>query len=621
MAIEGEDKDHWLDFSLGIGGFAEVGVVTTPVADKRKIHVHVPPGKLIPIVFLPGIMGSNLRLSKARQQQLKRSDNIAWRPDDAGDGWSRRNDEPADRQMRLDSDEVEVDRYEVTDNGPAGYDATGDQTVSSDKRHGNVPDNLGNISKLLINDPKADPNHPLAANRQSFTAAQKARARGWSEVMFSAYGDIIQRMETQLNDMLRGQGAEVRLSPIWAAPGNRFGTMRRDRAAVRDIGAAAPAMRDPSTFGATGAPPLTAADIKKIGNCWYPVHAFGYNWLKSNGEEAKALAPKIDKLIKTYNDNGFDCPGVILVTHSMGGILARALIHPDYGNIKDKVLGIVHGVMPTTGAAAAYKRMRAGFEGGGIKADIIQGVLGDDGAKVTAVLANAQGGLELLPAAAYGTQWLRVQDQGGKFLAQWPQGNAVDEIYTAGPHQWWRLINPAWIDPAGQIDKPPNKGGKTEEQIGPKATMERVKEAMKFANTIQNTFHERTYAHYGHDPEHLAWNEVSWRVVDGDAAKAGDPANWTPVPGEKGDNKTGLLKVRGNHGVELILKLQPPVAAADGTVPVERSASKVKAKVKFIQRGYDHQDSYKSPDSGASTLYGIVRIANEFDPPWWDRKD
>lgn len=611
MAVQGEEKDIWLDFSLGIGGFADVAVATTPVADKRKVHVRVPPGKLIPIVFLPGIMGSNLRLSKARQALLKRSDNIAWRPDDAVDGWNRRNAEPADRQMRLDPDEVEVDRYEVTDDGTGRFDATGDATVSSDKRHNNVPDDLGRVGKLLIDDPKADPNHPLANNRLSFTAAQKARARGWSEVMFKAYGDIIKRMEYQLNDMLRGHGANAKLSPIWTPAGNHPGPVRSERAV----------MRDPSAFGATGAAALTEAEIKRIGNCWYPVHAFGYNWLKSNGEEAKSLAPKIEKLIQTYNENGFHCPGVILVTHSMGGILARALIHPDYGNIKSKVLGIVHGVMPTTGAAAAYKRMRAGFEGGGIEDNIIQGVLGDDGAKVTAVLANAQGGLELLPTAAYGMQWLHVQDQNGNFLARLPQGDAADEIYALGPQKWWRLINPEWIDPARQLGKPLQEGGKTKEQIGPKATMRRVINAMKFANAIENTFHERTYAHYGNDPEHRAWNEVSWRVVDGDAAKAGDPANWTLVPGEKGDNKKGLLKVRGSYGVELTLKLQPPLAAADGTVPVERSASKVKAKVKFTQRGYDHQDSYKNLDAGASTLYGIVRIANDFDPPWWDKKD
>lgn len=614
MTVPGKEEDIWLDFSLGIGGFADVAVTTTPVADKRKIRVRVPPGKIIPIVFLPGIMGSNLRLSKARQQQLKRSDNIAWRPDDSGDVLGRMHDSAAERQMRLDPDEVEVDRYEVTDNGHSHFDATGDATVSSDKRHGNVPDDLGRVGKLLVDDPVADPNHPLASNRQSFTAAQKARARGWSEVMFSAYGDIIKRMENQLNDMLRGHGANARLSPVWTpAGGNHAVPMRRDRAA----------MQNPSVFGATGAPALTEADIRKIGNCWYPVHAFGYNWLKSNGEEAKSLAPKIDKLVQTYKENGFDCPGVILVTHSMGGILARALIHPDYGNIKSKVLGVVHGVMPTTGAAAAYKRMRAGFEGvaANVVATVTQDLLGNDGAKVTAVLANAQGGLELLPAAAYGTEWLHVQDQNGKFLARLPQGNAVDEIYTQGPQKWWRLINPEWIDPAGQATMPTNKGGKSERLIGLEATMKRAKEAMRFANAIENTFHERTYAHYGNDPDHPAWNEVSWRVIDGDAAKAGDPANWTMVPGEKGDSKTGLLKVRGSYGTELILKLQPPLAAADGTVPVERSASKVKAKVKFVQRGYDHQNSYTNPDADASTLYSIVRIANEFDPPWWDKKD
>ncbi len=75
MAVQGEEEDAWLDFSLGMGGFADVAVVTTPVADKRKVHVRVPPGKLIPIVFLPGIMGSNLRMSRDRQKLTDRSDN------------------------------------------------------------------------------------------------------------------------------------------------------------------------------------------------------------------------------------------------------------------------------------------------------------------------------------------------------------------------------------------------------------------------------------------------------------------------------------------------------------------------------------------------------------------
>lgn len=604
MAVQGEDEDAWLDFSLGMGGFADVAVATTPVADKRKVHVRVPPGKLIPVIFLPGIMGSNLRLSRDRQTQLKRSDNLSWGPDKTGDALARRNASPAERQMRLDPDEVEVDRYKVTDNGAERFDATGNETISSDQRHNNVPDDLGDIGKLLVSDPKVDPQHPLASNRQSFTAAQKARARGWSEVMFGSYGDIIKRMEQQLNNMLQGAGENMKVSASWSNKDNPEALVGRP----------------PSSFGGQSGEPLKEDELKKIGDCWYPVHAFGYNWLKSNGDEAKALAPKIDKLVETYSENGFNCPGVILVTHSMGGILARALLRTKHSKLKSKVLGIVHGVMPTTGAAAAYKRMRAGFEGGSllnVKANIIQGVLGDNGAEVTAVLANAQGGLELLPAAAYGTQWLQVQDQSGKVLATLPQENSVDEIYTLGSRRWWRLINPDWIDPAEQIKMSPKKGGKTKEQIGPEATAERIKEAMRFANAIQDTFHDCTYAHYGSDPDQPAWNEVVWRVVDGDPAAAGPPSTWTLIS----DDGIGRLRVQGAYGVELQLKLQSPDTAADGTVPVQRSADKVQARIKFVQTGYDHQGSFMNRGAIAATLYGIARIANAYDPAWWAKKD
>ncbi|HEX7864854.1 MAG TPA: hypothetical protein VF555_07880 [Variovorax sp.] len=619
MAVQGEEEDTWLDFSLGLDGFAEVTAVTTPLDDKRKIRVRVPPGKLIPIVFLPGIMGSNLRLSRERQALLKRINNLSWWPDKKGDAFWRRNASAAARQLRLDPDEVEVDRYKVTDEKIANkrrrrFDATGDVTISSDKRHDNVPDDLGDVSKLLITDPKADPTHPLASNRQCFTAAQKARARGWSEVMFDAYGDILKLMESQLNDMLRRVDKKYVISPAWLDKDNPEALVGRP----------------PSSFGVHGAQPLSEDDIRKIGECWYPVHAFGYNWLRSNGVEAPLLAEKIGLLIDTYNENGFNCPGVIIVTHSMGGILARAMMHPKYGNIRHKILGVVHGVMPTTGAAAAYKRMRAGFEGSSkpwwdvganVVGGITQSLLGDNGQQVTAVLANAQGGLELLPAAAYGTQWLHLQDDNGKFLAKWPQGDAVSEIYTLNRDKWWRLINPDWIDPAKQVNMRPGKGGKTKEQIGPKATMDRIREAMHFANAIQNTFHEKTYAHYGSDPRQPAWNELVWRVVAGDPAVAGDPLAWTLLPGDKGDNGEGTLRVRGDGDEILKLRLQPPMTPSDGTVPVERSANKVRAKVKFVQTGYDHQKSYKDPGAAAATLYSIVRIAADYDPAWWAKKE
>lgn len=112
-----------------------------------------------------------------------------------------------------------------------------------------------------------------------------------------------------------------------------------------------------------------------------------------------------------------------------------------------------------------------------------------------------------------------------------------------------------------------------------------------------------------------------WRVVDGDAAAAGNPLMWTPVEGEKGDDATGSLRVKGANGVALQLRLQPPDTAADGTVPVQRSADKVQARIKFVQTGYDHQGSYENSGAIASTLYGIVRIANAYDPAWWAKKE
>ncbi|WP_418116085.1 hypothetical protein ABL840_32245 [Variovorax sp. NFACC27] len=124
----------------------------------------------------------------------------------------------------------------------------------------------------------------------------------------------------------------------------------------------------------------------------------------------------------------------------------------------------------------------------------------------------------------------------------------MSEIYTLDRDKWWRLINPEWIDPAGQLNLPKAKGGKSKAQIGLKATMTRIEDAMRFADAIRDTFHPRTYAHYGSDPGQPAWNDLVWRVVDGDPVIAGDPLTWTLLPGNQGDNGEGSLRVKGDRG-------------------------------------------------------------------------
>jgi hypothetical protein len=105
----------------------------------------------------------------------------------------------------------------------------------------------------------------------------------------------------------------------------------------------------------------------------------------------------------------------------MGGVLARALIHPNYGNLLNdetvKVLGIYHSAMPTLGAAAAYRRTRFGFlEKEGTTAEYFAEIIAIDGQHATAILANTPGPLELMPATGYGKNWLKVVDGCGRTI-------------------------------------------------------------------------------------------------------------------------------------------------------------------------------------------------------------
>ena len=118
------------------------------------------------------------------------------------------------------------------------------------------------------------------------------------------------------------------------------------------------------------------------------------------------------------------CKQVIVVTHSMGGLVARWAVEKE--GAKDKVLGVVHGVQPATGAAAAYWRMKAGFERtkrfGFEFPNPAAWVLGTNGEEVTALLGWMPGGLQLLPGPDYtdnagSKKWLRLCDHEGKELA------------------------------------------------------------------------------------------------------------------------------------------------------------------------------------------------------------
>ena len=291
----------------------------TPTTMDTEQQCSFAPERVIPVIFLPGIMGSNLRMSAARQTQLRQKNNIAWRPDNKFTWALPMKDKDADiRQLQLDPGATVVDVYDPKTN------PTGNAKEDADDRHDNVSATAD--TPLLRQDPVT------AKPRKS--ANQKARERGWSEVMFSSYGDLLNHLERRLN---------------LAFIDNKLNSGWRDVIGV-----------DPTKWQAADKSTLTPLgedELKQtMTNCHYPVHALGYNWLQSNGVAAKELAGRINALMDDYTKKKFKCEKVIIVTHSMGGLVGRALCHPDYGNLQDKILGIVHGVMPAIGAAAAYRR-------------------------------------------------------------------------------------------------------------------------------------------------------------------------------------------------------------------------------------------------------------------------
>lgn len=232
----------------------------------------------------------------------------------------------------------------------------------------------------------------------------------------------------------------------------------------------------------------------------FPVHAFGYNWTASNDLAGEELAHEIAAIIQRYKDKQRKCEKVILVTHSMGGLVARSAIN--LHGAKDRVLGVIHGVQPATGSPAAYWRMKAGFErphtipdiefmqwfknplkmlkhklgrmvqqgvslselpfGAVLDAtiplpdmkvgmgNITAWVLGSDGEEVTALLGNMPGGLQLLPNKQYKNndgweRWLELVDAEGERKA-FPVSDPYKEIYQE-KEKYYRLVNPRWLDP------------------------------------------------------------------------------------------------------------------------------------------------------------------------------
>lgn len=530
----------------------------SPEEHTTRATCIVPPDHAVPVFFIPGIMGSNLKFKKPFDW-LK--SNIAWRPDNTKyTAWTFANLSPARRRKVLDPDNTELDDS------------------------GDIPNSILHIFKNV------PPN--VQANWKS-----EFKRRGWGSVMLSSYSEILFHLERNMNTIYAhtqsasDDGNEV--AAYWQK--NILGV----QSTVDSEG------KSKHPWGELkGHETLSQDDLKeKIGDkYWFPVHAAGYNWLQSNEVAGKDIAERIRNAIRNYQDLGFVCEKAIIVTHSMGGLAARAACHADMGNLADIVAGVVHGEQPAIGAAAAYKRMHAGFEARWWNiVDILTArALGWSGKEVTAVLSNAPGGLELLPTKRYPARWLKVKT-GDMNDLELPVTNPYKEIY-AERDEWWRLMNPEWISPRTPTPPPKELDGIWTDYI------KRLGIAERFHDNLADYYHPVTHAHYGADSNHKAWTTFAWKKNQYAHMQEEPPLGIAPP---MGDDALGTIRYESVGGL-VEYHMSPPDEKGDGTVP-EISGADSASKAKFAAKmtGYDHQSSYANKSVKDVTTYSVARIAKD----------
>ena len=529
----------------GADGSVTGSTFLSPTEDKTRGLMCVRPTTVVPVIFVPGIMGSNLRDAKTKESVWNTNSSVAILMQ-----WIFRSAKA--RQSKLAADGAELD-----DRG-AWY---GKSATVSDEATG--------------------------------------KRRGQGSTSHAFYGDFVRWLDDELNAEHKGKKTKHGLAADhveFPSPWQSF----------------VDGEHKDETWGAQK--PFQTLSAKDSHNAWNnffcPVHVQGYNWLKSNGDAGKALAKQIQEIIDYWNHQtvcGYRCEQVILVSHSMGGLVTRAAVHPEFGNVADKVLGIVHGEQPANGAAAAYHHCRSGYGG-------VSGlVLGRNAAQVTAVFANSPGAMELLPNHQYNDnggrngpnerRWLKVK-QGVKTdpVMQLPESNPYKEIYLQ-KDAWWRLVDPNLIDPAEKQKK--DAWVKFSANIGI---------VQKFHQTLGTYYHSKTYVHYGADAEkHAAYGDLLWQ---GESGVNLSQAELLELPRTQGSNpvritsptfrQTQRLDIIDPYSVGYPQSGDETVPACSGEAPYVQGGESVQQS--FRLTGFEHQAAYNNADVRLCTLYSIGKL-------------
>ncbi|WP_409285379.1 esterase/lipase family protein [Pseudomonas protegens] len=530
----------------------------TPADDQRDKVLLVKQLAPIPVIFIPGIMGTNLRNKKTKAR--------VWRPPNAGGFsgvlealgavlvWVFRG--PKRRQELLKAEDVEVDDLGAIDLGASGL------------------------------------------------SEEAARSRGWGKVHCMGYGPFMALMETRLDSIVSQQeiqgwwGEESQRSP--AEYGEELGKVDA----------------------------LDEKQLLQAGKYQFDIWCAGYNWLQSNRQSAQDVRDYIENTVLSfYRQRGgisseqAEQMKVILVTHSMGGLVSRTLTQVQG---YQRVLGVVHGVQPAVGSSAIYHHMRCGYEGA------VRLILGANAGEVTSVVGNSPGALELLPTAEYrqGKPWLFLCDAQGQVIRDvdesrraYPQNkDPYGEIYKSSA--WYGLVpeqNSKYLDISSELDK-------QNSILSPRAMFNKLIDVVEEFHIELSTagYHSETYAHYAADnsPERHSWRDIIWQGEPGPLERPGSTFK---------DDERGSYNSWFRRGLPYIVPTlgswseqgdEASGSGGDGTVPTDSGQTPGQNNIRASfrhgnkgrgsynsEQGYEHADSYNDKRAQWAAFYGVIKIA------------
>ncbi|EMH4162931.1 hypothetical protein RJ498_002193 [Pluralibacter gergoviae] len=466
---------------------------------KERNYVAVclkPADKVIPVIFLPGVMGSNLKNEDGEVWQFSAPSLKKWPFANA-----------KKRKMLLDPKTTTVD-----DGGE------------------------------ILND---------GADGKKFPSR---RARGWGSAFYKSYGEALDRLQYLLSDddiLLDNYFREAQLQTAR----QRFTGVRIGNEPEQQV--------------------LTEEEVAHGHLFLFPLHVFGYNWLQSNADSAMLLGTYIRKVLSEYHGR-LAVNKVILVTHSMGGLVARH--YSENMNGQENILGIVHGVMPDLGSPAAYRRMKTGERG------VTGMIIGDSAEKLMPVLAQSPGPLQLLPGKSYGPGWLKIE--GDNPPISLPVADPYEEIYL-NKADWWRLCEQDLL--LGDTDSEWT------------AFVKRIKYPVKkFIEELNGKYHPQTWLFYGASADNKSDAFLTWkeRPVLRPVPVMGYPEPPSPT-----------YRYYAGKTFELISAGTP----GDGTVPVTAIRTTSRRIRGVLATDVDHEGAYAvDPVDRSRSVYSDLSDALVF---------